>query len=71
MALNRNLHNLDITVRILIGVALVYIGFIDTGLVSNSVVRWLLGIFGIINIVAASARFCPFYSLAGISTFRK
>ncbi len=71
MAFKRNLHNIDITVRTLIGIALVYIGFIDTGYINNDVARWLLGIFGIVNLLAAALRSCPFYALAGISTYQK
>ena len=70
MALKRNLHFLDITLRVIIGIALVYVGFIDTSHVPNNVVRILLGIFGIINLLAAAMRSCPVYSLAGISTYR-
>jgi len=71
MALKRNLHNIDIVVRIVIGVALIYIGFIDTSYIANSTIRILLGAFGAINIVAALMRSCPIYALAGISTFRE
>ena len=70
MAIKRNLHTIDITVRIMIGIALVYISFIDTSYISNDVVRWLLGIYGVINIISAAFRSCPIYALAGISTFR-
>jgi hypothetical protein len=71
MAIKRNLHSVDIAVRILIGVALVYICFVDTDYISNDVVRWLLGIYGVINLVSASLRSCPIYGLAGISTYRQ
>lgn len=71
MAIKRNLHNIDIVVRALIGAALVYICFIDTTYIANDVVRWLLGIFGVINLFAAVLRSCPIYALAGISTYRK
>lgn len=71
MAIKRNLHNIDIVVRTLIGAALVYICFIDTSYIANDVVRWLLGIFGVINLFAAVLRSCPIYALAGISTYHK
>lgn len=71
MVIKRNLHNIDIAVRVLIGVALVYICFIDTDYIGNDVVRWLLGIYGIVNLISASLRSCPIYALAGISTFRR
>jgi hypothetical protein len=71
MAIKRNLHNIDIVVRTLIGAALVYICFIDTTYIANDVVRWLLGIFGVVNLFAAVLRSCPIYALAGISTYHK
>ncbi len=71
MSIKRNLHNIDVMVRTLLGAALVYICFIETGYISNEVVRGLLGLFGIINLFAAALRSCPIYALAGISTFRR
>lgn len=71
MAVKRNLHNVDILVRTLIGAVLVYIAFIDTSYITNDTIRWLLGIFGVINLFASALRSCPIYALAGISTFRK
>lgn len=70
MALKRNLHNIDIVVRIIIGIALIYVGFIDTSYIANNTIRILLGVFGAINIVAALMKSCPIYAIAGISTFR-
>jgi len=71
MAIKRNLHNIDIIVRTLIGIALIYVGFIDTSHISNDVARWLLGLFGIVNLLAAALRSCPVYALAGINTYQK
>lgn len=69
MGIKRNLHIIDILVRSLIGAALIYISFIDAEYISNDVARWLVGIFGVINIAAAAFRSCPIYALAGISTY--
>jgi len=71
MAIKRNLHWIDIIVRLVIGGTLVYIGFIDTSFVANSTVRILLGVFGAVNIVAGLVKSCPIYALAGISTYRQ
>ncbi|HEC18923.1 MAG TPA: DUF2892 domain-containing protein [Gammaproteobacteria bacterium] len=70
MHIKRNLHSIDILVRTIIGATLVYLSFIDTGLFANDLVRWLLGLFGAINLVAAVMRSCPIYAMAGISTYR-
>jgi len=71
MAIKRNLHNIDIVVRLLIGSVLVYICFVDSNYIANDIVRWLLGIFGVINLLAAAIRFCPIYALSGISTYKE
>lgn len=69
--MKRNLHNIDMAIRIMIGVALIYVGFIDTSYIENSTIRILIGVFGAVNIVAALMRSCPIYALAGISTYRE
>lgn len=71
MALARNLHNADIAARTVIGLALVYAGFIEPSLIPNLVVRVLLGAFGVVNLVAAALRHCPIYNLAHFSTYRQ
>jgi len=71
MAIKRNLHTIDITVRTFIGIILVYVGFIDASHISNDVTRWLSGIFGIVNLLAAALRFCPIYAFAGINTYQE
>lgn len=71
MAFQRNLHYIDITIRLILGITLIYIGFLDTSIVANGIIRILLGVFGIVNIIAALMRYCPVYKLAGLSTFHK
>ncbi len=71
MAIKRNLHNIDIAIRILIGITLIYFGFVDISYISNDMTRWLLGVFGIVNFLAAALRSCPIYALAGINTYQK
>jgi len=71
MAIPRNLHSVDIAVRTITGLALVYVGFIDAELITNSVVRILLGAFGVLNLIAAAMRYCPIYGLARFSTYHK
>lgn len=63
-----NLHYLDRLVRVVIGIACIYVGFVDTSIISNSLISTLVGIFGIINLIAAAMAHCPIYHLVGIST---
>lgn len=63
-----NVGRLDQILRIGIGLALVWIGFIDRTLIDDRLIATLVGLFGLLNIAAALFRVCPFYSLAGINT---
>lgn len=67
--LKRNLHNIDRITRIILGIGLVYLGFIDRTYIGNDLAALLLGVFGVINIGAALVSHCPIYNMAGISTF--
>jgi hypothetical protein len=63
--MNRNIGNIDRTIRILIGLVLIAyalkFGFPDTGW------NWL-GWIGVMPILTAFLRVCPAYSLLGITT---
>mgnify|MGYP001577199734 FL=1 len=63
-----NAGKLDRSLRVIMGSVLIYFGFIDTGFISQPLLAVLIGIFGIINILAAVTGVCPVYALAGIST---
>lgn len=71
MRIKRNLHNIDIAVRFLIGATLIYVCFVDSNYIGNDIARWLLGMYGVVNLISAGLRSCPIYTLAGISTYRK
>lgn len=64
----RNAGKLDRSLRVIMGIVLIYFGFIDTGFISQALLAVLIGIFGIINILVAATGVCPVYTLAGIST---
>lgn len=65
---SRNMGQLDRLLRGIISLVLIYVGFVATHLVDNAVINLLLGLLGVINLVAALTASCPFYSLANIST---
>jgi hypothetical protein len=71
MALKRNLHTIDIILRTIFGLACLYAGFIDAEFIANQVVSIMVGIFGILNLVAASIRFCPIYTIVDFSTYQE
>ncbi|WP_455234678.1 YgaP family membrane protein [Thiogranum longum] len=63
-----NMSRFDQVVRIAIGLMLIYAGFVDTHVIADTFVASVVGVFGMVNIVVASIRFCPVYTLAGINT---
>lgn len=68
MKIKRNLHVIDRVARTIVGIGCVYAGFVDAAIIGNEIVSILVGIFGLINLVAAITSFCVVYALAGIST---
>jgi hypothetical protein len=63
--------NLDRAIRLLIGLALLYISLMKPDLIANHTVRYLLIVMGALNIVSGSFAFCPLYTLADINTRRR
>lgn len=70
MQFQRNLHPVDRAGRLVLGLACIYFGFVDTGLIGSSVAATLVGLFGILNLFAAFSSYCPVYHATGISTRR-
>lgn len=66
--MKKNLHRIDQTIRFIVAAICIYYGFIDGSVIQDDFLAGAVGVFGIINLIAASLRFCPFYHLAGIST---
>ena len=63
-----NMHTIDRYVRLIIGIICVYVGFVDTSLISSQPVSIVVGVFGVVNIWAFITTRCPVYSMAGFST---
>ena len=68
MKIKRNMGWIDLTVRLVVGIASIYFGFIDSSSIAEPVIAICLGIFGIMNLLSVAMRFCPLYVMAGIST---
>jgi len=71
MNIKKNLCMIDRIARLSIGIACVYIGFIDTTLIANNIASFLIGIFGAVNLFAFVTSFCPVYAITGLSTIKK
>lgn len=65
-----NMHRIDRFLRFMVGLACLYVGFIDWGLIPNAVISVLVGVFGVVNLGSALVGFCPVYRLGGIRTNR-
>ncbi len=63
-----NLGKIDSIIRVIIGVAGLYLGFMDNPILSPSLSKNIIGVVGIILGVTGILRFCPIYLLAGIHT---
>jgi len=64
----KNIGVLDMVLRISLSMGAIYVGFIDSDLISDDLSSMIIGILGTVNLVVALARFCPLYKLAGINT---
>ncbi|MEK7206282.1 MAG: DUF2892 domain-containing protein [Pseudomonadota bacterium] len=67
---NCNMGKFDRVLRTGIGLLLIYFGFIDTSFIGEGLIAALVGVFGVINVLAALVGICPLYKLAGICTYR-
>jgi hypothetical protein len=66
-----NACTIDRVIRAFLAVALIYLGFMEPGIVGNRLVAWLLGGVGILNAVVVFIGWCPVYALTGVCTLRK
>lgn len=68
MKLKHNMCHMDRAVRVGIAVGLMYVGFVNTSLIDDSIINGILGAFGVLNLFSAALAHCPVYAIAGIST---
>lgn len=68
MRMNKNCCGLDQFLRTGIGLGLIYIGFVDTTLIGDTIIATFVGIFGVVNVLSGLSGFCPVYTMAGICT---
>lgn len=68
-AVHTNVGSIDRIVRIVLGLALILVPLIpNIPLFTNAAAFWGALIVGLILIVTAIVRFCPLYTLFGLST---
>ncbi|HHJ14085.1 MAG TPA: DUF2892 domain-containing protein [Gammaproteobacteria bacterium] len=66
--MQRNIGTFDMILRLGISVIMLYLGFIDRGIIDDALSSNIIGALGVLNLVVALIRHCPLYSLAGINT---
>jgi hypothetical protein len=66
--LKKNIGSIDFFIRIIVGICFVYLGFINTQIIDDSVSSIILGIVGLVALSTATFRFCPLYRLVSFST---
>lgn len=65
-----NTCGLDRSIRLAVATGLIYIAFINTQIISNDIIRYLIGAYVILNLYTILSGYCPVYALANISTRR-
>jgi len=68
MKIVRNVGNLDQVLRLGISAILFYISLVDTEFVADPLSSGILAFIAVGNLVVATVRFCPLYTLVGINT---
>ena len=66
--IRRNMGTIDRIIRVITGLVMMYLGFIDQSIIGNTTIAIIVGIFGIISIAFAYIAFCPIYTLGNVST---
>lgn len=68
--ITRNINYFDQFLRTLAALACIYFGLIDSTYIEDSLLAMGVGIFGILNLIAACIGWCPVYTIAGISSYK-
>lgn len=70
LAIKKNMGPIDRAIRILTGLVMMYLGFVDQAIIDDDAINIIVGIFGVISIAFAYISFCPIYTLGNISTLK-
>lgn len=68
MAITSNLCQLDRLIRGSIGICVTAFAIFNGNIIEDLFIEFLLGIFGVLNLISLVFGWCPVYQLAGIST---
>jgi len=71
VAYQKNMGLLDRGIRLIVGSLFIYFGFFDRSVITDPFSGALVGIVGIVMMVASMFAYCPAYVLIGLSTIRR
>lgn len=66
--MEKNVGTVDMIIRLLIAIALGYIGFFENPIVSAGTSQNIIKIVAFLPLLTGLMRFCPLYKLIGLST---
>jgi hypothetical protein len=66
--MRKNVGGVDRVIRVIVAIALMYIGFFPNPIVSGGMFRIVIGIVGGFVLLAALVGVCPLYVMADINT---
>ena len=66
--MQKNVGTVDMLIRLVIAIALGYIGFFDNPIVSAGTSQSVIKIVAFLPLLTGLLRFCPLYKLIGLST---
>ena len=67
----RNMGVVDRCIRIVMGLVMIYVGFVDQSILGSATINTIISVIGIASILFAFIAFCPLYTLGDVSTIKK
>ena len=61
--LSKNIGSIERGIRSIVGLLLIYLGFINTGIIPDALFSFLIGLFGVANLSSGLLGWCPMYQL--------
>lgn len=71
MVFCKNLSTTDRVIRLIIGMACLVFVVFYRDLLGEIILVWIIGIYGVLNLLSAFISWCPMYQLANINTRNK
>ena len=66
--MKKNVGTIDMIIRLVVCMVLLYIGFVDNPIVSGGLSKKIIAGFAIMPLLTGLLRFCPLYTVIGANT---